>query len=180
MQFFVFTGFISVASISNGRTTLVIDCLFSDDLDFIIGAIKSLMEDPTKIKILQGGHNDILRIRKDWGVYPLTIIDIQNVFRQWRKMEGTFEEAKPLLLERAAKNKKSTAESDLREAFANYANPGLDFLIELTCVPAKKDKNLTTSNWTLRPLTKKMLEYSAQDAHATLLVFQRFANQVRL
>lgn len=174
-------GFICVTAISTPEETYVVDCL-NENSKCAPNVIGRLLTNQDVLKVFCGGDQDMIRTKKEWNCFTVAFVDLQDMFRVWRRQDsfGCFNECREALRNRIPGSKcGSTVEAGLQAEFLTYNNPGLGFLMNVFlpgCM--KKDPKATLADFRKRPLHPDLITYSANDATATLAIFTKVALKV--
>lgn len=178
----IFEGYIAIASIASFNNTFVIDCTKDEDQDLVTVAsvIKEMAESTDVLKIMCGCQNDVFRMRRDFECYPFLLVDVQDLFVEWKRsdIDDCFNVCYNVIKSIAVEKKRSTSTDALFQWFQEYNTPSLDFLMQALGIPDRKDKTLTMTDWT-KPLSERQLNYAAKDTFYLLEIFYRLYGVVR-
>jgi len=145
------------------------------------------MQDPEIIKAFCGGDNDFLRMRKDWNVFPLATVDVQQMWLNWKisNQEECFEASrtaiKILMVEKRGKKKTpqlEPSEFEIREYFHSMEKIGFATLCQIFSPHFRKSGFATLADWTVRPLHPNLLKYAAEDSSYLWKLFYLLLNKV--
>jgi hypothetical protein len=139
------------------------------------------------VKVFCGGDNDFLRLRKDWNVFPIGVVDVQIMWLEWKKRSrqecyaSSKLALKCLMIEKRAlkKNRNPVTEEDLQLYFGNMEKIGFNTLCQIFFPDFQKSHLATLADWTFRPLHPGLIAYAADDSDYLWKLFHLLAKLVR-
>lgn len=142
--------------------------------------VKTIMENPAITKAMCGCTGDVNRLKKDWGIFPVNVVDVQHLFNVWKEdsLEDCLQTCFQALQQR--RGRELTLE-EARQYLEHYSLAGLDFLYKVFHPHeenAGKHKLATWGDWRTRPLHRELVIYAAKDAYMTLDVYFRLCERV--
>lgn len=173
----------AVGSVSTPESNYVVDLLY-ESRELAIKSFRQILEDPLIAKISCGCSNDLTRLRKDWGIFPIGIIDVQELFGVFKmdSPEACFRTCLPTITNKLKEPKnKHLSQKELFQRLTQQ--PGIEFLIsvffeDLPPMENPKDKKATVADWSIRPLDSFLQAYAAGDSHYALKLFYVLADLV--
>lgn len=173
-----------MVSIATGKRTFVLDCITADARQVVISQVSELLQAKDIIKIFCGSNNDLCRLKQEWECFPVNVIDLQDLFRQWKLQnnQDCYNSCEGKIKAKVFKEKrKRLSDWQANEYFHSYESPSLEFLSSvLLSHPMKKNKIATMADFRKRPLHTDLIEYAGMDAHVTMEVFKLLSMKVNL
>lgn len=178
-----FLGFICVTSLASKDETFVVESLYGNRKSAIIN-ISNLLQNPEVVKVFCGADNDLSRVKKDWNAFPVTVLDLQDLFVAWKmyNYSDCFLSCAYAIKEKqqqSTPNSRPMNDFEINEFLRNYDKPSLEFLVRTVLnQPLNKNKLATFADYRRRPLHPDLIEYSGLDARYAFDIFECLSRKV--
>jgi len=149
-------GIICLIQIATNSKTYLIDTLTPELNQIIRNELKSVFQDPNILKIAHGSANDIISMQRDFHIFIVGLMELQEVYSQFQK-EESIRNNFPIL---------------------NDEPIGLEQLAfkELRIQPHNKVPQL--SDWRNRPLHTEQLKYAAEDCELVYDIWHKWSETI--
>ncbi|CAL8131055.1 unnamed protein product [Orchesella dallaii] len=178
-----YDGFICVASLSNQVKSCVVDVL-NNNRNHGRKWVGQVLESKSILKVFCGCDNDLIRLKKDWGCFPIGVVDIQDLFYIWKErcFDDCFSRCKVIIHKELQRKLRKNDESACRKYLLDLQKPGLSFLMEVFAPHSAslgvKSPEATFADWRKRPIHPDLIKYAALDSFACIQIFHKLMTLV--